>query len=274
MFSILIPSWNSLAYLKCCILSIQKNSYYQHEIIVHVNEGSDGTQEWLTDMNIPFTHSKDNIGICKAMNLAFERSTKQYIMYMNDDMYCTYHWDKPLNDTINSLSDSLFMLSSTMIEPNDTNNPCVIVKDYGQDIDSFKEKQLQIDVATMSIANWNGSTWPPNVVSRSSWKSIQGFSEEFSPGMSSDDDFSMKMWQLGCRHFIGVGNSLVYHFQCKSTGRVVKNNGRKQFVAKWKMYQSAFHQYYIRRGSLYNGKLQNPSFSIGLLIQKIRGQLS
>jgi hypothetical protein len=90
--------------------------------------------------------------------------------------------------------------------------------------------------------------------------------------MSSDDDFSMKMWQLGCRHFIGIGESLVYHFQCKSTGRIVKNNGRKQFVAKWKLYQSAFHHYYIKRGSKYVGKLSEPTFSLGLIIQKIRGR--
>lgn len=272
MFSILIPSWNSLTYLKCCILSIQKNSFFTHEIIVHVNDGSDGTLEWLNEMGIVYTHSLENIGICKAMNLAFEKSTKDYIMYMNDDMYCTHHWDKPLYDMIQLLGDELFMLSSTMIEPTDTNNPCVIVKNYGQDILAFKEDLLQLEVATMSFPNWNGSTWPPNVVSRSSWERIKGFSEEFSPGMSSDDDFSMKMWQIGCRYFIGIGDSLVYHFQCKSTGRIVKNNGRKQFVAKWKIYQSAFHHYYIKRGSKYVGKLSEPAFSLGLIIQKIRGR--
>ena len=43
MFSILIPSFNNLNYLKTCIESIKKNSHYNHQIIVHVNEGSDGT---------------------------------------------------------------------------------------------------------------------------------------------------------------------------------------------------------------------------------------
>ena len=35
--SILIPSFNNLEYLKLCINSINKNSKYKHQIIVHVN---------------------------------------------------------------------------------------------------------------------------------------------------------------------------------------------------------------------------------------------
>ena len=43
MFSILIPSFNNLNYLKTCIKSLKKNSKFDHQLIVHVNEGSDGT---------------------------------------------------------------------------------------------------------------------------------------------------------------------------------------------------------------------------------------
>ena len=43
MFSILIPTLNNLNYLKLCIKSIKSNSNYNHDIIVHVNEGNDGT---------------------------------------------------------------------------------------------------------------------------------------------------------------------------------------------------------------------------------------
>ena len=43
MFSIIIPTLNNLKYLKLCIESINKNSKYKHEIIPHVNIGSDGT---------------------------------------------------------------------------------------------------------------------------------------------------------------------------------------------------------------------------------------
>ncbi len=49
LFSIVIPSWNNLDYLKNCIESILQHSTHQHQIIVFINEGSDGTLEWLND---------------------------------------------------------------------------------------------------------------------------------------------------------------------------------------------------------------------------------
>ena len=47
MISIVIPTYNNLAYLKLAILSIKKNSTYQNQIILHVNEGSDGTLDFV-----------------------------------------------------------------------------------------------------------------------------------------------------------------------------------------------------------------------------------
>ena len=42
MFSIIIPSFNNIDYLKVCIASLKKNSFYENEIIVHINIGVDG----------------------------------------------------------------------------------------------------------------------------------------------------------------------------------------------------------------------------------------
>ena len=47
MFSIIIPTYNNLNYLKICINSILKNSKFKHQIVVHVNEGEDGTINYL-----------------------------------------------------------------------------------------------------------------------------------------------------------------------------------------------------------------------------------
>ena len=55
MFSILIHSYNNLNYLKLCVKSILKNSINKHEIIVHVNEGSDGTLEYVKNNNLKYT---------------------------------------------------------------------------------------------------------------------------------------------------------------------------------------------------------------------------
>ena len=72
--SIIIPSYNNLEYLKFTINSILKNSSYDHEIIVHLNDGSDGSYEYIKKHKINFTHSNENIGLCKSVNLASKKS--------------------------------------------------------------------------------------------------------------------------------------------------------------------------------------------------------
>ena len=54
MISIIIPTFNNLDYLKLAIKSIEKNSKLQNEIILHVNEGTDGTLDYLKKIIINF----------------------------------------------------------------------------------------------------------------------------------------------------------------------------------------------------------------------------
>ncbi|MCC8170802.1 MAG: glycosyltransferase family 2 protein [Parabacteroides sp.] len=87
LFSILIPTWNNLGYLRLCLESIRKNSTYTHQILIHVNEGSDGTLEWVKQSGYKYNYSKENIGVCWALNGLRSLVKTEYILYMNDDMY-------------------------------------------------------------------------------------------------------------------------------------------------------------------------------------------
>ena len=51
MFSIIIPTFNNLEYLKICINSINKNSKFDHEIIFYINEGKDGSLDFIKKNN-------------------------------------------------------------------------------------------------------------------------------------------------------------------------------------------------------------------------------
>lgn len=246
-FSILIPSWNNLAYLQLCIRSLVENSRYEHQIIVVVNEGVDGTLEWVESQNFDYIYAKENIGICYALNACRSLIATDYVAYANDDMYFLPNWDEVLLTEIKQIGHKKFMLSSTMVEPAG-NNPCVVVKDYGTDIASFREEALLKNQSNLIRSDWSGSTWPPNVMHIDCWDLVGGMSIEFSPGMYSDPDLSLKLWQVGVRTFTGKGNSLVYHFGCKSTKRVTKNKGHKTFVMKWGFSASTFMTKYLKRG--------------------------
>ena len=273
MFSILIPSWNNLSYLKLCIESIRKNSHYQHQIIVHVNEGIDGTKEWVSQQrDVDYTISDTNIGVCYALNIGRGLVNTDYILYINDDMYVCPGWDKALVDEINIIGHNNFFISATAIEPTVSSN-CAILRDYGKDINSFKEELLLKEFNSLPFNDWSGATWPPNIVHKSIWDLAGGYSVEFSPGMYSDPDFSMKLWHLGIRLFKGVSGSRVYHFGSKSTKRVVKNNGYYQFIMKWGITSSVLTKQYLKRGNPFTGQLFTPNLSKLLKIKNYYKQI-
>jgi glycosyltransferase involved in cell wall biosynthesis len=271
-FSLLIPTWNNIEYLKFCIESIQKNSYYELQIIVIVNDGKDGTLDWIeSQKEIDYVHSKNNIGICYGLNIARALIKSEYVVYVNDDMYMLPNWDLELYTEIESIGNKNFILSSTMIEPTDSGNPCVIVKNYGRDISSFNEPLLLKEYTQLMINDWHGSTWPPNVVHIDSWDLVGGMSIEFSPGMYSDPDFSRKLFEAGIRLFKGKGNSLVYHFGSKSTQRVKKNKGRKTFLLKWGITAKTFTDKYLKKGEVFSGDVTLPKIDkITFLISTLK----
>lgn len=258
LFSIIIPSWNNLPFLQLCIESIRKNSSFTHELIVHVNEGNDGTIEWLEQQgDISYTHSLQNIGVCYAMNAAVSMATTDYILYINDDMYVCPKWDEPLWEEVQKMPDSFYYISATAIEAHPQSN-CSIRGDYGNHPNNFREEALLAEFNTLPMEDWQGATWPPCIVHKKMWDWVGGYSIEFSPGMYSDPDFSMKLWKAGVRWFKGVAASRVYHFGSVSTKKVRKNNGYYQFIAKWGMSSSTFSRYYINRGAAFMGALKTP----------------
>ena len=231
-FSIIIPSWNNLPFLQLCVDSIRRHSADAHQIIVHVSQGTDGTLEWVRQQGLDYTYSEHNIGVCLACNLMRTKVKTDYILYLNDDMYVLPGWDTALAAEVASLPDNRFFLSSTMIHPRRPEN-IGIVADYGDSLETFQEERLLKEYATLPCVDWRGATWPPNLLHRDIWDLVGGYSIEFSPGMGSDPDLTAKLWMAGVRHFKGLSNSRVYHFETKSTERIVQNDARMQFMLKW-----------------------------------------
>jgi GT2 family glycosyltransferase len=250
VFSLVVPTWNNLAHLRLFVESLRRFSAREHELIVHVNEGIDGTLDWLRGQGIAHTASAQNLGICQAVNLASARATGDYLLYFNDDMVVAPGWDTALERAIARVArHGDFMLSGTMIEPEPSGNACVVIADFGREPVRFDLARFAREAPGLARGDWLGATWPPTLVPRELWHRVGGYSLEFSPGMGSDNDFSMKLWHAGCRVFLGVGDSLVYHFAKTSTGRIRRNDGRRQFLLKWGVVPSAFDRLYLRRGA-------------------------
>ena len=268
MFSIVIPTYNNYKYLKLCLNSIKKNSKYNHEVVLHINDGNDGSLNYAKENKIKYSYSKINIGLCSSINLASKLSTNKYLLYSHDDMYFCPSWDEYLNDEVKKIGHDNFYLSGTMIEPNSGH----IIFNCGEDIESFNENKLLRNIYKLNFQDHQGSHFAPHLVSKKMWNDVGGFSEEFNPGIASDPDFNMKLWKKGVRIFKGLNNFKVYHFGSITTRKkkfFTQNRGDRTFLKKWGITVKFFKKYYLRSKTKYDGPLQNPKISFKFIIDLI-----
>jgi hypothetical protein len=157
---------------------------------------------------------------------------------------------------IKSLGHNFFFLSSTTIEPRVSPHPGILASfDYGSTPETFREDDLLKEFRSIKGKDWSGATWPPNIVHRDIWDLVGGYSIEYFPGLYSDPDFAMKLYEAGVRYFKGLDASRTYHFGSKSVGRISSNSGSKQFLNKWGITAASFARYFLNRGQYLEGEL-------------------
>ena len=261
MFSILIPTFNNLEYLKFCIRSIKKNSKYTNQIIPHVNIGDDGTIDFLKHENIDYSYTEYNSGICEGINKAAKLAKYNYLLYAHDDFYFCPNWDEILQNELNKIGHKNFYLSGTMMKNGQINFNC------GDTPDNFDEQKFLDNYKDHNHYDFQGSTWAPSLVHRDTWNKVRGLSEEYFPGSGSDPDFNIKLWNIGIRIFKGINKLKVYHFGSivlrKKINKIIKNNkygskGAKIFLLKWGFSIKFFKKFYLKSNDIYDGPLEDP----------------
>ena len=285
VFSIIIPSLNNLKYLENCIKSIKKNSSFNHEIIVHVNIGSDGTVDYLKRENIKYSFTEYNAGICEGVNTASRMSSTNYILYAHDDFYFCPEWDLCLLNEVEKIGHKKFYLSGTMIQNGQ------VTLDCGSNLENFNENKLLQSYKKINFYDFQGSTWAPHLIHRDTWFAVGGFSEEYFPGTGSDPDLNMKLWKYGVRIFKGLENCKVYHFGSIVTRKSKQNltitetgsRGGKIFLTKWGYKISFFNKHYLngcvsKNGLIhckkFTGPLTGPKLNIKYLFDLLLNKIS
>ena len=270
MFSIIIPTFNNLDYLKLCLKSLKKNSNYEHDIIIFINEGNDGTLTYVKDNNLNFLHSNVNKGVCFAFNESAKIAKNKYLVLAHDDMYFCPRWDSVFFDELKKIKVEDFFVSGTMVQ----NFKSYIYLDCGNSHSNFNEDKLLKELPKIKFNNFQGSHWQPSLVPLTTWNKVGGFSMEFSPGLGSDPDFSMKLWKIGVRLFKGLGSCRVYHFSSISLRKRAWNNGAKTFLLKWGISIKFFKKYYLRSDSVFYDILNEPKKNFGYYLSLIKCKIT
>jgi len=247
MFSIIIPTFNNLNFLKVCLSSLKKNSSLNNEIIIHSNSNEDGTLDFIKENNFKYTHTNSNIGLCSAVNLAAKKVTTNYILYAHDDMYFLPEWDLALKQEVENIGHNFFYLHAAEIGINGAH----IKFDCGSNYENFDEKKLLNNYKNFYLEDYNANHLSPHLIHRDLWNKVLGFSEEFNPGDGSDPDLVLKLWNEGVRYFKCLGNFKVYHFGSVTTRKkksLKLNKGTNIFIKKWGTSPLIIRKYYLETG--------------------------
>ncbi len=264
-FSILVPTFNNFEYLKLFCKSISVNSFFKHQLIFHINDGSDGSYEFIKN-KYEYTYSKNNIGLCSSINRASNLIKTEYVIYAHDDMFFCKNWDFYLLNEIKKENDNLFYFSGTNISYKDG----IINYDCGENPSNFNEEKFNKFCLEDTSEDLQGSHWAPHIIHKSLWDRVGGFSLDFDPGDGSDPDLCMKLWNIGVRKFKCISKFKVYHFGSVTTRkRTIKiNNGTKKFLLKYGFNPRFFRKYYLKGdgNTKYSGPLYEPKKTFKMLL--------
>lgn len=248
-----IPSKSNLRYLKTCIKSIRENSYnIDNDIIIYVDEDTDGTIEWL-DANIEryklkyIVNPDLNIklsGIGPAYNACILQATTDVVMIFHADMILGKNADYEL---YRHLTDTTVVCSTRIEPPLHPAGPEKIISNFGVwpedfDIDMFNAAVSEYKIQFRGKLTYG--CFAPWMVKKNTIMSI-GLHDPIFHSYHEDSDIFNRFFLAGCT-LIQSWESFVYHLTCRGgmfedgittrSRRVLQLQQRSllEYIRKWK----------------------------------------
>jgi O-antigen biosynthesis protein len=104
--SIVIPIYNKFNFTKSCLDDLSHLDRATHEIIIVDNASTDGTYDKIKQFNfIKYIRNDENMGFAKAVNLGFQHSIGNSVMFLNNDIRVKQHqsdWTQPIISNCNN----------------------------------------------------------------------------------------------------------------------------------------------------------------------------
>ena len=105
--SIIIPNYNGMHHLECCLASLRNQSYRNFRIIIVDNNSTDNSLEFVKKKynEVLFIELKMNEGFAKAVNIGIKKALQdkhtKYILLLNNDIECDEYFVEELINGFN-----------------------------------------------------------------------------------------------------------------------------------------------------------------------------
>lgn len=248
--SIIIVSFDNLNYTRMCLDSIIKNTGYpNYEMIVVDNASQKDAVEYLKAFaarhtNVRLQLNKKNLGFAKANNQGFQKSSGDYVVFLNNDTIVTPGW----------LFRLLHYLQRNpkvgMVGPvtNDIGNEAKIDVNYTSldDINAFSAyrakdfsgESFKIDVLALYCC----------MTSRALFENVDGLDERYEIAFFEDDDLAMKVREKGL-DLLCAEDVFIHHFHGASLNKLAEEDYQKLFEENKRKFEEKWgivwqpHQY-------------------------------
>lgn len=242
LVSIIILTFNQLAFTKQCIESICKHTPEAHEIIFIDNASSDGTGEWLReavaqDSRYRLVENRRNLGFAAGNNLGISLAQGRYILLLNNDVVVTPGWLQSLI----AVAEQDECIGLVGPKSNRVPGPQQIER-IGYDPETLDGLEL---FSRKWAERWRGKSLPYwrivgfcMLIKKKVIEKIGGLDPQFEIGNFEDDDFCLRAYLAGFRSRIAE-DCFVHHFGAKSfTGNCLDYVGIMErnwqiFKKKW-----------------------------------------
>ncbi len=236
--SIVIVSYNNLHYNKLCLASVLRNTIYpDYEVIVVDNASTDGTAEYLSDLEreheqVRVILNQENRGFAKANNQGLEIASGQRLVLLNNDTVVPHGWltrllrqlEKKEIGLVNSVTNFSGNESKVPVTYTDLSGMEKFAEDYTNAHDG---RFFDIKVAAMYCV----------AMRRETFEEVGPLDEQFGMGMFEDDDYSHRMRLAGYR-VVCVEDAFVHHFGQAS----FKKLSQSEYQAIWDRNQKIYEE--------------------------------
>ncbi len=232
--------YNNIDYMKICIESVRRNSYYHDSpFIVYAENCTDGTNEWLDEnkdkYNLDVYIETENVvrrGIGGGMNFCADKVKTPMLNFLQADLYACKHWDlhllRYMHHHQSKFPDIKWGVFSHRIQPDIFNEieteragtTFVPEEAFGAYHDDFNHEKLDRWVEEFSKLNKDVLVRKAEGVSglfyKKDWDYIGGNDDRFAPAYWEDADLFIRMMNKGF-DFVLTAESVLYHFASRSS---------------------------------------------------------
>lgn len=241
--SLIVPGYNNLTHFKNAYKSIQRHAEGV-ELILLDDASSDGTWEWMKDLDCITYHSEERVGHTILYDKGISMATRPIVGILHADMIIGPNY---VENMVKNL-DKGKVVSATRVEPPiHPEGREKIIKDFGMDFDDLNVEGFESFVLKAQEEFKDQTTrgvFAPWILYKEDFQSIGGHDPLFAPFGYEDSDI-FNRWILNGYTMVQSRDALVYHLTCRghrwnkgvgienSDYKVIMERCRKSYLRKW-----------------------------------------